>query len=75
MFGAIIIDPPTLAPVAHEYLIVQSELYLGPEGQPGDLTKMMNEQFDAVVFNGYWNQYAFSTNPRRGRTSADPSSG
>jgi nitrite reductase (NO-forming) len=57
MFGAIIIDPPELAPVAHEYLLVQSELYLGPEGKPGDLAKMQAEQADAVVFNGYVNQY------------------
>ncbi len=35
MYGAIIIDPPDLAPVDHEYVLVQSELYLGPEGQPG----------------------------------------
>ena len=40
MYGAIIIDPPVLAPVAHEYVMVQSELYLGPQGKPGDLTKM-----------------------------------
>ena len=39
--------------------MVQSELYLGPDSQPGDLTKMMSEQWDAVVFNGYWNQYKF----------------
>lgn len=57
MFGAIIIDPPDLRPVDHEYLLVQSELYLGPEGEPGDLAKMQDEDFDAVVFNGYVNQY------------------
>jgi nitrite reductase (NO-forming) len=57
MYGALIIDPPTLAPVDHEYVLVQSELYLGPEGQPGDLTKMQNNAWDAVVFNGYANQY------------------
>ena len=57
MYGAIIVDPPELAPVDQEFVIVQSELYLGPEGQPGDLTKMMDEQWDAVVFNGYHNQY------------------
>jgi len=57
MFGAVIIDPPTLAPVDHEVLFVQSELYLGPEAGPGDLTKMIDEDFDAVVFNGYHNQY------------------
>ncbi|MEZ5142246.1 MAG: multicopper oxidase domain-containing protein [Acidimicrobiales bacterium] len=57
MYGAVIIDPADLAPVDHEYVLVQSELYTGPQGQPGDLTKMKNEQWDAVVFNGYVNQY------------------
>ena len=33
MFGAIIIDPPDLAPVDHEFVLVQSELYLGPAGR------------------------------------------
>ena len=60
MYGAIIIDPPELAPVDHEYVVVQSELYLGEQGQPGDLDKMVNTDWDAVVFNGYYNQYKFS---------------
>jgi len=57
MFGALIIDPPDLPAVAHEYVLVQSEIYTGPEGEPGDLTKMTKEDWDAVVFNGYVNQY------------------
>jgi nitrite reductase (NO-forming) len=57
MYGAIIIDPPVLAPVDHEFVFVQSELYPGPEGEPGDLGSMRTEDFDAVVFNGYVNQY------------------
>lgn len=57
MFGAIIIDPPGLPPVDREFLLVQSELYLGPQGQPGDLAKMQKEAWDAVVFNSYFNQY------------------
>jgi nitrite reductase (NO-forming) len=57
MYGAVIIDPPDLAPVAHEYVLVQSELYLGPQGQPGDLNKMLGDSWDAVMFNGYVNQY------------------
>jgi nitrite reductase (NO-forming) len=57
MFGTVIIDPPTLAPVDHEYLFVQSELYLGADGEPGDLAKMTAEEWDAVVFNGYHSQY------------------
>jgi nitrite reductase (NO-forming) len=59
MYGAIIIDPPGLAKVDHEYLLVQSEQYYGPQGQPGSLRKMQNESWDAVVFNGYASQYKF----------------
>ena len=57
MFGAIVIDPPDLPAVAHEYVLVQSELYTGAKGKPGDLAKMQREEHDAVVFNGYVNQY------------------
>lgn len=57
MFGAIIIDPPDLATVDHEFVLVQSEIYTGPMGAPGDLGKMIDEDWDAVVFNGYVNQY------------------
>lgn len=59
MYGAIIVDPPGLAKVDHEYLLVQSELYLGPQDQPGSLRKMQNESWDGVVFNGYATQYKF----------------
>ncbi len=57
MYGAIIIDPPELATVDHEFTLVQSELYFGPPDGIGDLTKMINSDWDAVVFNGYANQY------------------
>ena len=60
MYGAVIIDPPVLAPVEKEFFMVQNELYLGPSGKPGDLGKMMSENWDAVVFNGYFNQYKFA---------------
>src|SRR5690606_8193053 len=58
MYGAVIIDPPDLAPVDREYVLVQSELYLGEPGGFGDLAKMQAERPDAVVFNGYVAQYA-----------------
>ena len=58
MYGAVIIDPPDLPAVAHEYVLVQSELYLGADGDIGDLAKMQADQPDAVVFNGYVAQYA-----------------
>lgn len=58
MYGAVIIDPPELPTVDREYVLVQSELYLGPDGEPGDLVKMRADAPDAVVFNGYVAQYA-----------------
>ncbi len=60
MFGAVVIDPPNLAPVDHEYLMIQSELYLGPKGLPGDFAKMKAAAPDGVVFNGYYSQYKFA---------------
>jgi nitrite reductase (NO-forming) len=59
MYGALIIDPPDLTAVDREYLLVQSEFYLGPQGQPGDSAKMRADQPDAVAFNGFVSQYAF----------------
>ena len=57
MYGAIIIDPPNLPAVDHEYVMVQSELYAATTSGPPDFTRMLNEQWGAVVFNGYVNQY------------------
>jgi len=57
MFGAVVIDPPDLAPVAHSYVLVQSELYLGDQDGSVDVDKVRAEQPDAVVFNGYADQY------------------
>lgn len=57
MFGAVIIDPPDLPPVDTELVLVQSELYLGPQDGTADEAKIAAEQPDAIVFNGYVNQY------------------
>jgi nitrite reductase (NO-forming) len=57
MVGAVVIDPPNLPKVDREYVIVQSELYLGPQNGVADGTKIAAEHPDAVVFNGYVNQY------------------
>ncbi|MEU1836741.1 multicopper oxidase domain-containing protein [Micromonospora chersina] len=65
MYGAVIIDPPDLPRVDREYVLVQSELYLGPDGDPGDLAKMQAERPDAVVFNGYVAQYVHRPLPAR----------
>lgn len=55
MFGAVVIDPPGLAPVDAEYLIVQSEAYLGADTVDAD--KVAAGTPDLVVFNGYADQY------------------
>lgn len=60
MFGAVIIDPPGLSPVDREYLLVQSEFYLGPQGEPADAAKVQAQTPDLVVFNGYANQYQYA---------------
>ena len=57
MFGAVIIDPPDLAPVAKEYLLVQGELYLGATDETADADKIAAMTPDLVTFNGYADQY------------------
>lgn len=63
MHGAVIIDPADLEPVDHEYVLVQSEVYLKngastpAEAQDLDAGKILNETPDRVVFNGVANQY------------------
>ncbi|GAA4573722.1 hypothetical protein GCM10023176_39290 [Micromonospora coerulea] len=59
MFGAVIVDPPNLPKVDKEIVLIQSELYLGPNGEAQDLTKMLANDSDGAAFNGYFNQYAF----------------
>lgn len=56
-YGAVIVDPPNLPAVDHEFIFVQSEFYLGAEGEPGSYGKMLAEAPDIVAFNGYANQY------------------
>ncbi len=59
MYGAVIVDPPDLAPVDEEFVFVQSEMYFGPLNGVGDLGKMQRDEWDAVTFNGYFNQYFY----------------
>jgi nitrite reductase (NO-forming) len=60
MYGMMIVEPAGgLAPVEHEYAIVQSEWYLGAQGKESDLAKAMAAAPapDLVLFNGVANQY------------------
>lgn len=65
LFGAVIIDPPNLPKVDREYLMIQSELYLGKQGGTLDANKLNAETPDAVVFNGYVNQYKYDPVPAK----------
>ena len=65
MFGAVVIEPRNLPEVDRSYVMVQSEYYLGDDGSLVDLGKLQRERPDAVVFNGYANQYAFDPLPAR----------
>jgi nitrite reductase (NO-forming) len=60
MYGMVIVEPREgLPPVDHEVALVQSEWYLGPQGEPASLTKAAEAAPapDYVVFNGVANQY------------------
>jgi nitrite reductase (NO-forming) len=64
MFGMVIVEPAEgLPPADKEFTFVQSEWYLGPQGEPSSLTKAAAAAPapDFVVFNGVANQY--SDNP------------
>jgi nitrite reductase (NO-forming) len=60
MYGMVIVEPTgVLPPVDNEFALVQSEWYLGPQGEPSDLAKAAAAAPapDFVVFNGVANQY------------------
>lgn len=60
MYGMMIVEPKEgLPPVDKEFTIVQSEYYLGPQGEPASLTKANSATPapDYVVFNGIADQY------------------
>jgi len=61
MCGAIIVSPREPLPKAREFVLVESELYLGPPVngvRPFDYQKMLSTLPDYVVFNGRPDQYA-----------------
>lgn len=57
MHGAVIIDPPGLPAVDREYVIVASEVYLGPEGGEPNTDKISAKTPDLMTFNGVAFQY------------------
>ncbi|MEO9222848.1 MAG: hypothetical protein ABI251_13960 [Mycobacteriaceae bacterium] len=65
MFGAVVIDPPDPAPFAHEYVLVQSEMFLGPQAGAADEHKLRADTPDLVVFNGHHTSTTIRRSPRR----------
>ena len=59
MHGAVIIDPPGLSQVDHEFVLIQSEIYLGPEGGSTDEAKVAAKTPDLMAFNGMAFQYKY----------------
>jgi nitrite reductase (NO-forming) len=60
MYGMVIVEPAEgLPPVDNEFALIQSEWYLGPQGEITDLGKAgaAAPAPDFVVFNGVANQY------------------
>ena len=63
MYGALIVDPRTPRSPAQEYVLVQSEFYMGAPAGPDSLRgmnweKVLNASPDYVVFNGVASRYA-----------------
>ncbi len=62
MFGAVVIDPPAgsgdaLSEVDEEYLLVASEMFLGPTDVGADAQRVTDRRYDLTAFNFYPNQY------------------
>ncbi|WP_262401585.1 multicopper oxidase domain-containing protein [Actinomadura sp. CNU-125] len=66
MYGAVIIDPPDLPEADREYVLVQSELYLGAPGGAEQVAKLREGRPDAWMFNGTAAGYDHA--PLRART-------
>ncbi|MDK8363839.1 multicopper oxidase domain-containing protein [Corynebacterium sp. UMB10119B.1] len=63
MFGAVVIDPPDLAPVDAEYVLLSHEVFLGEDG--ADPERVAAGLYDLTAFNGYPNQYQQRPIPAR----------
>ena len=72
MYGALIVDPVVPRPPAQEFVLVQSEFYMGPPQGPDSVhamawDKVLNASPDYVVFNGAASRYATHPIPVKAR--------
>lgn len=58
MYGAVVIDPPTLSPADETFVFVHGESYYGAPGEIADSDKIAAGTHDTTHFNGYPNQYS-----------------
>ncbi|MCV7369937.1 copper oxidase [Mycolicibacterium duvalii] len=65
MYGAVIIDPPGLAQVDREYVLVSSQLYLGEPGGQHQTDNLRANRPDGWAFNGMAAQYDHAPLPAR----------
>lgn len=73
MYGALIIDPATPRPPAQEFVLVQSEFYMGAgQGKDSvhalDWQKLLDASPNFVTFNGVASRYATHPIPVKART-------
>jgi len=57
MFGAVVIEPADLDAIDRQYVLIQSEQYLGADGEPANPAKVATGIPDLVAFNGRAFQY------------------
>ncbi len=68
MYGMVIVEPKGgFKPVDKEFALVQSEWYLGPQGQPVDLTKAVDRQPGARLRRLQRRRQPVQGQPARGR--------
>lgn len=65
MYGAVIIDPPGLAQVDREYVLVGAQLYAGPTDSEGKVSAIRAGAPDGWMFNGTAAQYMHAPLPAR----------
>ncbi|KKC01425.1 cupredoxin domain-containing protein [Mycolicibacter arupensis] len=65
MYGAVIIDPPGLARVDREYVLVGAQLYAGPTDSEGKVSAIRAGAPDGWMFNGTAAQYMHAPLPAR----------
>lgn len=65
MYGAVIIDPPDLAEVDREYVLVQGELYLGEPGGAEQSARIREGRPDGWMFNGTAGGYEHAPLPAK----------